>query len=196
MFALNRSGDPGVNLLVISATSCGLMFLKGLTSRIYKNWLVEAISMTCYLNMALLSISTFFSLENMSNQSTFAFISGSVVILVLFIVLSYHLFTEICLKVWKRLNKQNTNSSLGETTNLPDVSQIDFDSRDYSPMDESMSKFKDHKSDHPELSTLPDCGNSLHKHRGEHKAPLHRNSSSDDVDTDSDRSVIPLLNDY
>ena len=113
--------------------------------------------MTCYLNMALLSVSTFFSLEIGSNQPIFAFVSGSIVILLLFLVLFYHIFTEIFHKVWKKLNKQ----SLDETSDFPNLSQIDFESRDHSPIDESMDKYL--KINHRELSSLPDCGNSIQK---------------------------------
>ena len=187
VFALNKSGDPGVNLISISVVSCGLMFLKGLVSRVYKSWIVEAISMTCYLNMALLSVSTFFSLEIGSNQPIFAFISGSTVILLLFLVLSYHVFTKIFKKVWKMLNKP----SLEETGDFPNLSQIDFDSRDHSPIDESVDRYL--RTNHQELSSLPDCGNSIQRQRDEHKAPWHRNSFSDD-DTDSEGSMTPLLN--
>ena len=186
VFALNKSGDPRVNLVAISVISCCLMFLKGLIARVYKRWIVEAISMTCYLNMALLSVSTFFSLENRSIQSVFAFISGSVVILLLLLVISYHMFTEICLKVVRKLINRSIKSSKDETSDLPD---IDFDFRDRSPMDESMDK-----NDRRELSTLPDCGNSLQKQRDDHKfkAPLQGSNLSDD-DTDSEGSMTPLL---
>ena len=186
VFALNKSGDPRVNLVAISVVPCCLMFLKGLVARVYKRWIVKAISMTCYLNMALLSISTFFSLENRSTQSVFAFFSGLVVILLLLLVISYHMFTEICLKVVRKLIKQSVKSSTDETSDLPD---IDFDFRDHSPMDESMDK-----NDRQELSTLPDCGNSLQKQRNDHKfkAPLQGSNLSDD-DTDSEGSMTPLL---
>jgi hypothetical protein len=184
VFALNKSGDPGVNLITISVVSCCLMFQKGLVARVYKRWIVEAISMTCYLNMALLSVSTFFSLENRSTQSVFALISGSVMILLLLLVISYHMFTEICLKVVKKLNKKSVKDEIS------DVSQIDFDSRDHSPMDESVDGYL--KSNRRELSTLPDCGNSLQKQREDHTAQLQWSNLSDD-DTDSEGSMTPLL---
>ena len=127
VFALNRSGDPGVNLIAISVIACGLMFLKGLVSRIYKNWMVETINMTCYLNMALLSVSTLFTLEARSNQAIFSFISGTIVILLLVFVLIYHIFIEICLKVWNKFRQKT--ESMDENNDLLDVSQIiDFDS--------------------------------------------------------------------
>ena len=100
MFALNRSGDPGVNLIAISVVSCGLLFLKGVVSRVYKNWTVEIINVTCYLNMAILSISTLFILEVRSkNVAAYAIISGAIVIFLLVLVLIYHVFTKICLSI-------------------------------------------------------------------------------------------------
>ncbi len=188
VFALNKSGDPRVNLVTISVVSCCLMFQKGLVTRVYKRWVVEAISMTCYLNMALLSVSTFFSLENKSTQPVFAFISGLIMILLLLLVISYHMFTEICLKVVKKLNKKSVKSSKDEAS---DVSQIDFDSRDHSPMDESMDG-QYNINNRRELSTLPDCGNSLQKQRDDHTAQLQWSNFSDN-DTDSEGSMTPLL---
>ena len=195
VFVLNKSGDPGVNMIAISVVSCNLMFLKALIGRIYKNWIVQAINVTCFLNMALLTVATLFS---RSPQSIFPFISGSIMILLFFLVLSYHIFTEIFLEMWKKLIKKKVAESLDDTNdnNLPDVSQIDFDPRDHSPVDEfTLDKYLN--TDHQELSTLPDCGNSYNSQgnqRAWHKrrASLSRSRFSDD-DTDSEGSMTPLL---
>ena len=191
VFALNKSGDPGVNLIAISVVSSSLLFLKALVGRIYKNWIIQTINVTCILNMAILAVSILFSLLVRSTQSIFAFISGSIVILLVFLVFAYHIFTEICPSVWKKLNKKIVKS-LDNTRDLPNVSQIDIDSRDHSPVDEfTLDKYL--RTDCEELSTLPDCGNSLGKQRDERKNALHRKRFSDD-DTDSEGSITPLLN--
>ena len=65
------------------------------------------------------------------------------------------MFIEICLKVVRKLINRSVISSKDETSDLPD---IDFDFRDRSPMDKSVDK-----TNHRELSTLPDCGNSLQR---------------------------------
>ena len=193
-FVLNKSGDPGVNMIAISVVSCNLMFLKALIGRIYKNWIVQAINVTCFLNMALLAVSTIFS---QSSQSIFTFIFGSIIILLFFLVVSCHIFTEIFLKMWKKLIKEKVAESLNNTNDndLPNVSQIDFDSREHSPMDD-FTLDKHLNTDRQELSTLPDCGNS-HNSRGnqrhESKAALSRSRFSDDDDTDSEGSMTPLL---
>ena len=194
VFVLNKSGDPGVNMIAISVVSCNLMFLKALIGRIYKNWIVQAINVTCFLNMALLTLSTLYS---QSSQSIFAFISGSVVILLFFLVLSYHIFTEIFLEMWKKLIKKKVAESLDYTNDndLSNVSEIDFGSRDQSPADE-FSLDKHLNTDRQELPTLPDCGNSYNSRgnqRHESKAALSRSRFSDDDDTDSEGSMTPLL---
>ena len=192
VFALNKSGDPGVNLIAISVVACGLMFLKGLVSQIYKNLIVETINMTCYLNMALLSVSTLFTLEVRSNQAIFSFISGIIVIVLLVLVLIYHIFTEICLKVWNRFIRKS--ESMDEDNDLLDVSQIDFDSRD-SPIAEPSPFILDRylNTNQDLLSTLPNCGNSLQKQGEKYNAPLHRSEYRDQEDDDSVGSMTPLL---
>ena len=101
------------------------------------------------------------------------------------------MFTEICLKVWKKLNKPSARS-FDETSDVPNVSQIDFDSRDHLPVDELMPFTLDKYlgTNLQDLSTLPDCSNSRQKQRDKSSALMHRNSFSDD-DTDSVGSVSP-----
>ena len=74
---------------------------------------------------------------------------------------------------------------MDETRDLPNVSQIDFDSRD-------SDNLKYLSTNCQELSTLPDCGNSLGKQRDKCRTALHRNRFSDD-DTDSEGTMTPLL---
>ena len=177
--------------MAIAVVSCSLMFMKALIGRIYKNWIVQAINVTCFFNMALLAVSTLFSLKIWNTQSIFSIISGSVMIFLLLLVLSYHVCSnEICLEVWKKLNKKAAKS----LEEISDVPQIDFDSRDHSPVGEFTSD-KYLSSNRRELSTLPDCGNSRGKQRDECRAALHKNRLNDH-DTDSEGSMTPLLNNY
>ena len=106
-------------------------------------------------------------------------------IFLLLLVLSYHVCcNEICLKVWKKLNKKAAKS----LEEISDVPPIDFDSRDYSPVSEFTSD-KYLSSNRRELSTLPDCGNSWGKQRDECRAALHKNRFNEG-------SMTPLLNNY
>ena len=104
MFALNVSGDPGVNLLaVIVITSC-LIFFKGFFGQIYKKWFVEIIEMICLLNVALFSAATLYSLEAGRDRTTVVYISGTITFIQLLVVLAYHMSTEICLKCWNSIS--------------------------------------------------------------------------------------------
>ena len=104
VFALNVSGDPGVNLLaVIVITSC-LIFFKGFFGQIYKKWFVEIIEMICLLNVALFSAATLYSLEAGRDRTTVVYISGTITFIQLLVVLAYHMSTEICLKCWNSIS--------------------------------------------------------------------------------------------
>ena len=55
VFALNVSGDPGVNLLAITTTVVCLLLLKGQFGRVYKMAFIDVIEMVCYANLFVFS---------------------------------------------------------------------------------------------------------------------------------------------
>ena len=101
VFALNVSGDPGVNLLAIILITGNLIFLKGFIGKIYKNWVVEIVEMICYLNIALFSATILYTREAERSHTFTAYISGSITFALFLVVLIYHVFTEMLLKLWK-----------------------------------------------------------------------------------------------
>ena len=55
MFALNVSGDPGVNLLAIITSVAVLLIIKGQFGRVYTSTFIDMIEMACYINLGVFS---------------------------------------------------------------------------------------------------------------------------------------------
>ena len=113
VFALNTSGDPGVNLIAIIAMTSGLVFLlKGQFGRIYKNWMIDLLETTCYLNIILLSAATLFLFESKRDQTLITFISVFITFVLCLIIIVYHTYKEIWLKLIRnRISCRNNDSS-------------------------------------------------------------------------------------
>ena len=102
IFALNVSGDPGVDLLAIVTSMVGLFMIKGQIGRVYKSAFVDVIEMACYTNLGVLStIKLTFEDKNM--VSIAAHISGAFMVMLLAIIISYHLYAVLSTKCSKRL---------------------------------------------------------------------------------------------
>ena len=93
--ALNVSGDSGVNLLVTGLVMVSLLMLKGYLERvkgpIYKNWSVDALETSCHINIMIiyLSFTRLYTLESNEDQSIIAYISGTMILTLLLVVLAY-----------------------------------------------------------------------------------------------------------
>ena len=95
--ALNVTGAPAVNLLVTGVVVFTLFKLKAaLYGPIYQKLSVEFLDVTCYVFYLLLAY--FYTLETKNGQFVVAYILGTVIIALFPIVLTYHIFTEICSK--------------------------------------------------------------------------------------------------
>ena len=113
VFALNTSGDPGVNLIAIIATTGGLVFLlKGQFGRIYKNWTIDLLETACYLNVLLLSAATLFLYESKHDHTVVTFISIFITFVLLCIVTVCHAYKEVWLKqIRNRISCRKQDSS-------------------------------------------------------------------------------------
>ena len=112
--ALNVSNDPAINLLVIGCVMTGVLVLKSCLKRnkIYKRWPLELIEMTCYLNVTLFCLGSFYFLESRRYKTVVAYISGSITFTLFVVVLIYHIVTEVILKsrLWKSLRHRRPPS--------------------------------------------------------------------------------------
>ena len=103
VFALNVSGDPGVNLLAITVTVGAIMFLRACVGRIYKSKIIGCIEIMCYSNATLFSAVHLYLLKAGNQQAidATAYVSGVIVIVLFLIAILYHMWRECgaqCLK--------------------------------------------------------------------------------------------------
>ena len=106
-------GNPSLNLLVIIAIICGLLFLKGHFGKIYdeeKSRFVDTIEMISYLNIALFSAATFFTTQTREYHDEVAFMSVSVTFVLFLFVLAYHIYTELLSNLFATLKLKIINA--------------------------------------------------------------------------------------
>ena len=130
--ALNVTGAPAVNLLVTGVMVFTLFLLKSaLYGPIYQKLPVEFLEVTCYVNIIVLSFASFYTLETKNGQFVVAYISGTVTIALFLVVLTYHIFTEMCpktcLQVWKKLLRKrlSINNHMEDGISLLDYQQVE-----------------------------------------------------------------------
>ena len=110
--AMNVSGDPGVNLLVIGIVIISLLVMKEKIETkygsIYRKWPIDVLDTTCFVNIIFLCVACFYTLNSKQDQAVVAYISGTITLILFLIVLVYHMLTEVCFKtkVWKKLKQR------------------------------------------------------------------------------------------
>ena len=112
--AANVSGDPKINLLIIGSIITGVLLVNNIVrigDRLYKKWPIEILEVASYTNLLLLSLATFFSLENIRARLAVTNISVSIMLLLLLGILFYHVFTELIIKRWKKANRNREMQS-------------------------------------------------------------------------------------
>lgn len=159
--ALNVSGDPGINLLVTGLVMVSLFLLKSCLERvkgpIYKSWPVDALETSCHINIVFLSFARFYTLESNKDQSIVAYISGTMVLILLLAVLAYNIFIQVCpmtkLHKMRRdfdevslMDYQPAESILGDQPH-PTVSWIDAPSCKEQSLSAIVSNCESEKSD-------------------------------------------------
>ena len=134
LYLLFVVSNSSLNLLVIIAVSCGLLFLKGHFGMIYQSRMVDTIEMVNYLNIALFSAATFFAIQTSDKyRKEVAYMSVSVTLVLFLFVLAYHIYTELLskwcralkLKIRKLLFIRSSNSCTDSDIVQPTSSIID-----------------------------------------------------------------------
>ena len=124
VFALNVSGDPGVNLLAITTSVVSLLLLKGQFSRVYKSTFVDMTEIVCYANLFVFSIVRLkFETEEVVNIT--AGVSGVITLLLLVVIILHHVYATFCMKCVKKCRRQgerrlDDTDPLNDTTLLPE----------------------------------------------------------------------------
>ena len=92
--AANLSGDPKMNLLIIGVVMVGIILLKLTTCQVYRKRQVDLIESLCYINLIVLCLTTYFTLDNEEAKAAIATTSVSITLLLVFGIISYHIYME------------------------------------------------------------------------------------------------------
>ena len=132
VFALNLSGDPSVSLLATLVIGSGLLFFKGVINRLYKNWIVDKLEIASYLSVVLFSGAGIFLLESGKDQTVTAWISIVIFLALFLFFLTYHVYTEVCKRLWKKLKERRRNVGVdaGVMENLTEYPSHHVDQND------------------------------------------------------------------
>ena len=121
---LNVSNDPSVNFLAIAMSMLFLLLMllrayRGVTGQLYRKMAIDLIELVCYMNIIMFTTIKLYALSSKSKkqQTTVAYISGSITFAVFIVVLVYHIFTELITKtnLWKKIGNQSMRSHKDET---------------------------------------------------------------------------------
>ena len=134
--AANVSGDPKIDLLITGSVILAVLLINkmvGIGNHVYKKWPIEILEVACLMNLILLCLTTFFSLDNKKTRAIVTNISMSITFVLLLGILLYHSFTELIanLKAWKKCSGsqfQRSDRQLEEgnsLTSLPTSMVID-----------------------------------------------------------------------
>ena len=108
--ALNVSGDPAINLIANCVLLVVIIVLKTYVQgkrSIYKIILIDILESACMIILLTFSFFKLFFLAENSSQISIAYLSGSIIITKLALVLGYHIWTEIFAKtkIWLAIKK-------------------------------------------------------------------------------------------
>ena len=108
--ALNVSGDPAINLIANCVLLVVIIVLKTYVQgkrSIYKIILIDILESACMIILLTFSFFKLFFLAENSSQISIAYLSGSIIITKLALVLAYHIWTEIFAKtkIWLAIKK-------------------------------------------------------------------------------------------
>ena len=134
--ALNVSRAPGLELLITGVVMVSLLLVKGtvgMNGLVYRKWPVDVLETISYVNITVLCLATFYTLEADKDQTPLAYVSGTLTFILLLVVLAYHVWTVVCaypvskiLKKW-RIKKHEHIVDSDTTTYSVDYHHVDDD---------------------------------------------------------------------
>ena len=124
---VNVTNDPAINLLAIGLAMTLLIIHAQRSNPIYRRSPLEILEMLCYMNLLVLCLITFYFLEAENNKTAVTYVSTvsvAITIVLLLVVLCYHVYIEILIKVlnWLRMRGEN-GIHYDIQNNLPDIPQ-------------------------------------------------------------------------
>ena len=131
LIILYGHGNPNNNLLAIIAITSVLLFVKGHVVRcIYKDFKIDIIETICYLNIVLLS-AVKLALLNFANlviyHSIATYFSGTITLIILMYAVSYQVFFEFLLKLWKKIQQRRDSKNREINDNLIGHTDIEYE---------------------------------------------------------------------
>ena len=108
--SINVSNDPAINLIMVGVVVSVLLLLK-VCLKVYKNKWHDYLEITCFFNIILLSLASLYSLESERNQIFIAYTSGSATLTLLLVIVIYHTYKEIVLKLRNKLCRRASSHS-------------------------------------------------------------------------------------
>ena len=101
VFSFNLRDDISINLLATSSTVLGIVIIFGLSGMVYKKWCMNALELSFFLNLGILSVATYHVNLNHSdeNQAIVTYISVGIAFLTFTGILAYHIYLQIKLRV-------------------------------------------------------------------------------------------------
>ena len=139
--ATNASGDPGISIFATGIVVSSLLILKGLLSnRVYRQWPLEVLEIACYVNIVWFSLSIC-SLRGEKGHAIASYISGTITLALFFIVLSYHVLTELVFKsrLWKEFQQRRRQRYNDEENEQIDLNKDKETPVTYSEIDPPMT---------------------------------------------------------
>ena len=113
--SVNVSGEPSINLLAVSVCITCLLLLKGsLSTKIYKQWLLDILELVWYFNIAIFCTSRLMNLASQRNEMVTAFISLTIAFLMFVLITGYHMIVEIWKRMKTRVQRNYTDYILQE----------------------------------------------------------------------------------
>ena len=133
--AVNVSGDPGVDLLVMGFIMICLLLHVGRCSPVYEKSTIELLEITFYGNITLLFAIRFYTLEAEKVQTSVAYMSGTCAFIQFMVVLLYHCFTQFFSKtnVWNKIKDLRVSNDSKDVAGLIDNPPENADHRDPLP---------------------------------------------------------------
>ena len=93
--AVNMSGDPNFNLLIIGAVEACLILLQLYSqNKIYKNKFLDGFETTTHINLLLFTLASFYFIGSKINQKKVAYVSTTVAFVMFLTALFYHIFVR------------------------------------------------------------------------------------------------------
>ena len=183
VFALNVSGDPGVNLMAINASAISLLLLKAHFGKIYKNKFVDIMEMACYANLGIFSTIKLKFVDGKIVSIT-AYISGAFTAMLLLIIVCHSIYYAILNSKCSKRHTNLTESQFHGNEN----------SYDSAAVSSSMSKESYPTYSVVDMQQLADCGKQSSQVDENDKVLRLASEMNDDGASESTDSTSPLLN--